>query len=60
MLSRGARALPPRASQKNKPIRSAIKITVYIYGHLIPGANKAAGDRLDDPTGRERAHKGQG
>ena len=31
---------------------SSIKITVETYGHLIPGANKAAVDRLDDATGR--------
>jgi integrase len=31
---------------------SSIKITVDTYGHLIPGANKAAVDRLDDATGR--------
>lgn len=29
----------------------AIKITVDIYGHLVPGANKAV-DRLDDTIGR--------
>jgi integrase len=28
---------------------SSIKITVDTYGHLVPGANKAAVDRLDDP-----------
>ena len=29
----------------------SIKITVDIYGHLVPGANKAAVDKLDDaPT----------
>jgi integrase len=28
---------------------SSIKVTADIYGHLIPGANKAAVDRLDDP-----------
>jgi integrase len=27
---------------------SSIKITVDIYGHLIPGANKGAVNRLDD------------
>jgi hypothetical protein len=32
--------------------RSPIKITVDIYDHLVPGANKAAVDRLDDATGR--------
>jgi len=26
----------------------SIKITVDTYGHLIPGANRAAVDRLDD------------
>jgi site-specific recombinase XerD len=30
----------------------SIKITVDMYGHLIPGANKAAVDRLNDATGR--------
>jgi integrase len=30
----------------------SIKITVDVYGHLIPGTNKAAVDRLDDATGR--------
>jgi integrase len=33
----------------------SIKITVDIYGHLVPGANKAAVDRLDDPTVRNPA-----
>jgi len=27
----------------------SIKITVDTYGHLIPGGNKAAVDRLDEP-----------
>jgi integrase len=31
----------------------SIKMTVDIYGHLVPGANKAAVDRLDDETGRD-------
>ena len=31
---------------------SSIKITVDTYGHLIPGANKAAVDRLDDASSR--------
>ena len=26
---------------------SSIKITVDVYGHLVPGGNKAAVDRLD-------------
>jgi hypothetical protein len=30
----------------------SIRITVDIYGHLVPGANKAAVDRVDDTTGR--------
>jgi hypothetical protein len=30
---------------------NAPKVTVDTYGHLIPGANKAAVDRLDDATG---------
>jgi len=30
---------------------SSIQITVDIYGHLIPGANRGAVDRLDDPAG---------
>ncbi len=25
----------------------SIKVTVDVYGHLVPGANKAAADRLD-------------
>ena len=29
----------------------SIKITVDVYGHLIPGTNKAAVDRLDEATG---------
>jgi len=28
---------------------ASIKITVDTYGHLVPGANIAAVDRLDDP-----------
>jgi integrase len=31
---------------------ASIKITVDTYGHLVPGANKAAVDRLDELTGR--------
>jgi hypothetical protein len=31
---------------------SPITITVDTYGHLIPGTNKAAVDRLDDATRR--------
>ncbi len=32
---------------------SSIKITVDIYGHLIPGGNKQAVDRLDTPASHE-------
>jgi integrase len=32
--------------------RHSIKITVDIYGHPVPGANKAAVDRLDDASVR--------
>lgn len=39
-------------SRRPPRIHSSIKITVDRYGHLIPGANKAAVDRLDDATGR--------
>jgi integrase len=31
---------------------SSIQVTVDIYGHLIPGTNRQAVDRLDDATGR--------
>ena len=30
---------------------SSIQITMDTYGHLIPGANRGAVDRLDDATG---------
>jgi len=30
----------------------SIKQTVDAYGHLVPGTNQAAVDRLDDATGR--------
>lgn len=30
----------------------SIKLTVDTYGHLVPGTNRAAVDRLDDATGR--------
>jgi integrase len=30
----------------------SISLTVDTYGHLVPGANRAAVDRLDDTTGR--------
>ncbi len=31
---------------------ASIKLTVDTYGHLIPGANRQAVDKLDDATGR--------
>ena len=31
---------------------SSIRMTVDTYGHLVPGANREAVDRLDDATGR--------
>jgi integrase len=31
---------------------ASIKLTVDTYGHLIPGSNRQAVDRLDDATGR--------
>jgi integrase len=35
----------------------SIRVTVDIYGHLVPGGNKAAVDRLDDTTvPAENAH----
>jgi integrase len=34
---------------------SSIQVTVDTYGHLIPGANRAAVDRLDDATSRNPA-----
>lgn len=42
---------------------SSIKITVDVYGHLIPGANRAAVARLDDPPcsadASPRNHEGE-
>jgi integrase len=41
---------------------SSIQVTVDIYGHLVPGANRAAVDRLDapmkQPTGIPAASEG--
>jgi integrase len=31
---------------------ASIQLTVDTYGHLIPGANRQAVDRLDDAPGR--------
>ena len=35
----------------------SIKVTVDVYGHLIPGANKGAVDKLDDATPAQPWHK---
>jgi hypothetical protein len=40
------------AYMKEQLRHSSITITVDTYGHLIPGTNKAAVDRLDDATKR--------
>ncbi len=37
----------------------SIQVTVDIYGHLFPGANKAAVDRLDSPSNEEPAATGR-
>ena len=34
----------------------SIQITVDLYGHLIPGANRAAVDRLDDAPEASRCN----
>jgi integrase len=34
---------------------ASIQITVDVYGHMIPGANRQAVDRLDDATIRNPA-----
>ena len=33
------------------PVTSGF-VSSLLYGHLVPGANRAAGDRLDDASGR--------
>ena len=38
---------------------ASIQLTVDTYGHLIPGANRQAGDRLDDATIRNPAATGE-
>jgi hypothetical protein len=38
----------------------SIKVTVDVYGHLVPGANKAAVDRLDEQAQALEAAIGQG
>jgi len=36
----------------------SIQVTVDIYGHLVPGGNKQAVDRLDDASGSKMVAKG--
>jgi integrase len=38
---------------------ASIQLTVDTYGHLIPGANRQAVDRLDDATIRNPAATGE-
>lgn len=56
----GGGALDGRESSpyvKEQMGHSSIHVTVDVYGHLIPGANRQAVDRLDDATKRNvRAH----
>src|SRR5215510_8166287 len=40
------------ASIRDQLGHHSIKLTVDTYGHLVPGTNRAAGDRLDDATER--------
>lgn len=35
---------------------SSINVTVYIYGHLVPGGNRPAVDRLDEEGLDEADH----
>jgi len=41
---------------KEQPGHSSIQITVDTYGHLIPGANKAAVNKLDDAPTRQESN----
>ena len=50
---------------KDQPGHHSIKVTVDVYGHLVPGADKAAVDRVDETAvlpqdGRRRACLGTG
>jgi integrase len=38
---------------------ASITLTVDTYGHLVPGSNRAAVDRLDEPSGRIPAASGE-
>ena len=37
-------------ARHNQMGHHSIQVTVDIYGHLVPGGNKAAVDRLDAPV----------
>jgi len=39
---------------KDQMGHSSIQVTVDLYGHLIPGGNKQAVDRLDSPVDKPR------
>src|SRR5258705_7460257 len=41
-----------RARPKDQLGHSSIKVTVDLYGHLVPGANRSAVDRLAAATSR--------
>ena len=45
----------PLAYVKEQMGHSSIQITVDTYGHLIPGANRRAVDRLDDRNQQQPA-----
>ena len=38
---------------------SSIRVTVDIYGHLIPGANVSFGDRLDEVSAQKEKQGGE-
>ena len=48
----------PGAQMQQQLGHSSIQVTVDVYGHLVPGANRAAVDRLDAaPVGNPGATK---
>lgn len=36
---------------------SSIQVTVDLYGHLVPGSNKRAVDRLDEPMEKPKTER---
>lgn len=42
--------MPPVAGGIEQMGHASIQITVDIYGHLVPGGNRAAVDRLDSTS----------